>query len=334
MPISPNIPNLSELNAYLTGDVGAITIDGNEPIYAHNIADMAEEHLVSPTVRANIGVTPLPTIGKVCPELFCSQDYIGIELELEKISHIDLQDMLGDRWEVVRENSLKMNGNELRFNGALCGSHIIDALDTLQRTFKKLSITPYTAGNRGSTHITINIGDMTLAELYNFIFLSYFCEPLLLQMCNKDRGNNSFAIGVSRTKDAKFILDRVAKGYLDFDTNYFKYRAIGLNSIFTKGGLEFRMFHATSSTPQLLEWINFIQEMKDIAGRKKTKSTVMSCMEQGLDKTLKKLFGRDMEVTHKASGQMWDFVREFTHNPIEDMPMNPSISEFYKKVWR
>ena len=284
-------------------------------------------------VSSKIGVQPLINAGRPTDRLFNSEDYIGIEMELENCSNHGFNEAIGKYWEPTIDGSLKYNGMEFRFKQALNGTHIIEALDSFKAGVKHFNLEPYVNGNRGSTHFHLNISNLSMQELYNFVLLSYFCEPWLMSMCNSDRNYNSFSVAGCRTKDQLVVLKQIASGSVGFPDQTYKYRAIGLNSIYNKGSLEFRMFHATADTELVLEWLNILQEIKDVALTTSNLSEILrGAVHSDLTTVMRGLFGHDIHLPHKAAKETWDFIRELAFNPIEELPMTQKISDFYRKV--
>jgi len=265
--------------------------------------------------------------------LFDSSDFIGLELELENAKNNKFFAHISEYFEAVGDGSLKYDGIELRFRDALNGSNITAALKLLDEGIAKFDVKPYTEGNRGSTHIHLNVGNLGLDKFYNLTLMSYFTEPLLMDMCNDDRLFSPFSVTASKTKDQRYVLNLISKGILSFQAEEYKYRSIGLSSVYNKGSLEFRMFHASYDTKEILGWINFIQEIKHIAiTHPNLQDKISSALTNGLDSVLHDLFGKPIQCSRRARCEMWDFVRELSFNPVEEVSMTSSISDFYKET--
>ncbi len=284
-------------------------------------------------VADNINATPLPNPGLITDKLINSQDYMGVELELERCMNQPFYESLRPYWEDVHEDSLRFEGIELRFSSALNGMDIIHAMEALDRGMRVYDVEPYVEGHRGSTHVHLNISNLSIKALHDITMLAYFCEPILMDFCEEDRHNNSFTVPISRTKDQIVILKQIKAGNLNFETESYKYRAIGLNSIYGKGSLEFRMFHSTYNTVEILKWINFIQEIKRAALFVPNLVEILeSVPKHGITTVICRLFRRDVEITPRARKRIWTFVRDLTFNNIEDISMEQTISEYYRKV--
>jgi len=267
-------------------------------------------------------------------KLFNSSDFIGLELELENAKSSKLFSFISEYFEAVQDGSLKYDGIELRFKTALNGSNIINSLNILDAGIAKFDLHPYTKGNRGSTHIHLNVSNLSIKQLFNIVLMSYFVEPIIMDMCNQDRLFSPFSVTSNRTKDQKMVLMQIAEGQLNFESSSgYKYRSIGLSSVFNKGSLEYRMFHASYDTKEILAWINFVQEIKHIAlTTENLQDKICEALDSGLAPVLYDLFKRPIHCSERARREIWDFVREYSFNPVEEVSMDSAISAFFKKV--
>ncbi len=284
-------------------------------------------------VAHHIGATKLPEISHSTAKIYNNREYMGVEIELEGVLDHEISPYLPDTVICVTDYSLKYKGVELIFGEALHGKAIVDALEGITKAIKVSGATPYFKGNRGATHVHINVGDLTIDQLHNFILLSYFCEPLLLSTCSKDRWFNSFSMSIDRTRDTDSILDLISASYLNFPVDEYKYRAIGLNSIYAKGSLEFRMFNSTYDVDTILGWVNFIQEIKDVAIQQVNLKAKLSNFVHGdLQENVNTLFDRDVNITARAKPLLWDFIRDLAVNKQTPLDMQNKFSDFYKQI--
>lgn len=278
----------------------------------------------------------LSPAGKPTSFLFNSQEFMGIELEYEGMDLSVVSQAFADsrRIRVIQDHSLKHKGVELIFRQAMCGDLVVKALDEVFNALKAKKQEPYLKGNRCSTHVHINVTDLTVPELKNFILFSYLCEPALLDTCSKDRRHNSFTVGIERTRDFDWILANIQDNNLQFNVDMAKYRAIGLNSLYSLGSLEFRMFNGSCDQGQILDWINFIQEIKHIATtRGDMRQLVLSIMRSDPETVLNAVFKRKIKLSSHAVEAMWNYVRDFySASASEGIPLQNTFSSFYKKV--
>lgn len=289
------------------------------------------------SVASCTGISPLVRNGgKDTPLLYNSREFMGVELEYEGVAGTLLGNKLSngsDLLNVVNDHSLKHKGLEVIFSQPLCGDAIVEALDFVDKTLKSSKTEPHLKGNRCSTHIHINITDMLVSELWFFLVLCYFCEPVLVDLCHKDRRNNVFTVGMGRTLDFSNILSKIKANSLNFSTENSKYRAIGLNSLATLGSLEFRMFHGTTDMQEVLRWINLIQELKAVVMQRKLNvvDTILGTMQSSPEETLKKILPNyNTTLSDEAVSDMWQFARDMYAAQTESvMDFTPKFSPFY-----
>jgi len=265
-------------------------------------------------------------------DLYNINDYVGVEIEIEHmpLSDVDVEELLSCYIELVWDGSLKVKGHEIRFTQAIKGEKIVELLNEIEEFVDDYQDkSSKVDGNRASTHIHININDLTLGELYNFVLLSYFMEPYIFSLCKRDRSYNPFVVAESNTRDSSDILNKIKGGDLIFPPERYKYRGIGLNSINTLGSLEFRMFHSTHKATEILGWINLLQRIKHTA---KTKNVTEILNSKSIDSIVFKLFNKWFLIDSQTSRKMWNFLREVNYKPSEKIKYETKISNFYKEA--
>ena len=290
-------------------------------------------------VAEHIGCMAIVKPPKPSSKLVDSDEYIGIELELENSNNHSFHVAVVGQWETVGDGSLKYNGKEFRFRQPLAGQDIITALDTFSNAITSTGLQPYHDGHRGSTHFHINVSNSTVPELYYQILLSNYIEPVLMAMCKPDRSNNSFAVTTTKTKDTMVVLDRIRNGQFMFNDNVWKYRAIGLNSIYSKGSLEYRMFHSTHDMDEVLSWANAVLAIK-VASRRfadKLPSLIKKGLNSSPQVVIDEIFNGIYDFSpwyddDECSEQLWEFTRMYSYNFRDDLVMSSSVSDYYKQV--
>jgi hypothetical protein len=286
------------------------------------------------SVKDCIGAKALPSMGDYTSKLFSSTEFIGVELEYEGLHTHTVQTYLTNlpSSKIIADTdySLKFAGVELKFSSALNGSNIIEALETVKVLLKNYEDKVYLAGHRCSTHIHINVSDLTLPQLHRFLLFAYFCEPALMDVCASDRRDNVFSVGIDKLEDYTEVLYKISKGDVTFDPSTAKYRAIGLNSIYSLGSLEFRMFNGTTDMDQVLDWINFVQEIKHIAINAENVTSILTAvMSSSPLAVLQPLFKRKITLSQKSIDQMWDFARDFYASQGELTTFESGFTPFY-----
>ena len=293
----------------------------------------------SASVAQHIGCTAIAKPPIHTPKLVDSEEYIGIELELENCNSSSFRTAVNPEWEAVTDGSLKLNGMEYRFRQPLAGAAIVKALKKFETALVLLDAAPYHEGHRGSTHFHINVSNSSVPELYYQILLSYFVEPVLLAMCKPDRRHNSFAVPSGRTKDTIEVLDRIRAGQFMFNETAWKYRAVGLNSIYSKGSLEYRMFHSTHDMEEVLGWTNAVLSIKKAS--RKFADKIPDMIKRGLAESPQTIIDEIFNGIYDFSpyydqddcpDHLWEFTRMFTYSLRDEMVMSSKVSDYYKKV--
>jgi hypothetical protein len=290
-------------------------------------------------VASHIGCTAIARPPRPTNKLVSDDEYIGIELELEQCSSSSLATAVHPLWETVSDGSLKLNGREYRYAQPLAGKDIIDSLNVFEKALIKEGITPYHGGNRGSTHFHLNVSNMSVPALYYLTLLSYFMEPVLTATCRPDRSSNSFAVSVSKTKDSMVVLDKIRSGSFMFNDSSWKYRAIGLNSIYGKGSLEYRMFHSSHDMGEILKWINAVLAIKKVSGLlgDRIPSVIKKGLESSPQDAIDEMFNGVYDFSESydigsCAASLWEFTRMYTYNFKDELQMSSNVSSYYKKV--
>ena len=215
--------------------------------------------------------------------------------------------------EVMEDHSLKYQGAELRFKRPLSGEDIIMALREMGSALKDSSYDVYTKGDRGSVHIHVDVSDLTWGELILFIGASYIAEPFLFSLCPPQRASTCFCVPMNKTRDFRGVYDRLFKPGDYFGNDYYKYRGIGLNSIYSRGSLEFRMFDTCTNMHKILDWINILLRLRRVAVDTLNFEFFKEATKLDLDGFLTTVTGRPAPSSPKIRKQTWDTLRQLSY---------------------
>jgi len=257
-------------------------------------------------------------------EVFDNDCFVGVEMEVEGIDFFRVMDECRrDYIEVLEDGSLKYKGIEMRFRYPMKGTSILSGLEEIGDICSKFSDRVYLKGERGSTHLHFDVSSMTLPELINFYCLSALIEPYLYTQCTLTRESTVFCVPISKTRDLDYIITNLCKGYLEFGSDFYKYRGIGLNSIHQRGSLEFRMFDTCVHPPKILHWINLLQRVRDVAF-KINFSFFSTCNKRDLEGLLHSFIGIPSKIDPRALKQMYDIARQIS---TTFMRLQPRVQE-------
>lgn len=211
---------------------------------------------------------------------------VGIELELENISIEDWENYyntykknaldLVKYWGIIQDGSLR-NGIEF-VTDPLSGNNIIKGLDCLDYLVEYVNPTnnlKISMGERTSLHVHLNVLDLTIEQLKNLVYVYIIFERCLFNTYAISRIKNNFCKPLYNSN----FLEKFKSLLLDFQKEKYRYSdnsreipeivtryyALNISSILKHGTVEFRHFTATLDKQLILERINFILSLRDIA---------------------------------------------------------------------
>lgn len=209
---------------------------------------------------------------KACDDFLLPSVYIGLEVEVEDTG------LGGGNYDClpnikcVSDNSLRNNGAEFIFEAPVFGEDLKDSINNLSDTIEGL---PHQAtfGFRTSTHVHLDVRDLTPKEVVKIIFMYSILEPLFYQIDNAERWNSPFAQPLSVSLFNPDFMKAIKKAMRSTNLNTHlittsddRYYALNLSSISKFGSLEFRMFNATKSKSELKKLINLVMMTRDTIG--------------------------------------------------------------------
>lgn len=229
---------------------------------------------------------------------------VGVELECENFK--------GYRptreWEVVGEAML-LNGAEFVLRKPLSDNNLRMAVEDLCGGLTKERFT-----QRCSTHIHVDVSELSHYERMKFITLYTIFEPLILTRINEDRVGNVFCLPISHSVNLEETLIGLATSEITFeDINIgdYKYGSINLASVNRLGSLEFRALHGTGDAQEILEWIDLHTLIKKFSmefdGTPADMVTLMSV--EGATEFCKKVWGDYTDTFKEVDYLMYQGVR-------------------------
>ena len=208
--------------------------------------------------------------------------YIGVEIELEEV---DIKSGMPSSIKMTTDGSLKLSGQEfITIPIKFC--YLEQELDRLFGTLSHGTIT-----SRCSTHIHMNVRDMTSQELVKLILIYMLYEKSLFHLSG-DRWENIFCVPYYNYPLVvnEMINDLLNEAFSRY--SWSKYYALNLAPIWGSnvdgegvaklGTVEFRHHKGTKSTSEIIQWVNFLVSLK-IAAKKFSLGQLMDFIEE--DKT-------------------------------------------------
>jgi hypothetical protein len=167
-------------------------------------------------------------------------------------------------WHVTRDGSLKGDGareyvlkKPLSYLG-FCGA-LTELTEGYERSNSNVRDTV-----RAGVHAHINVQDLSVVQLFNFITMSVLFENVLAEYCGKSRVGNLFCL---RTTDAPYLLkvmqDVATTGNLSlFYTDTIRYSFINLKALLEHGSVEFRGMRSTRDMQALKRWAKILLRVR------------------------------------------------------------------------
>lgn len=189
---------------------------------------------------------------------------VGLEIEVEGEN---LLMKAPEGWIVHEENSLRGESAEYVLRHPVKKDKVEEYLNKLSSALvENKSILKFS--NRTSVHVHINVQDLTITQLYNFITLYIILEDLLVRFSGEERVGNLFCL---RVKDAfgtiKALKESIEKDLWMqyFERDQIRYSSINLNAIYKFGSLEFRSLRGTMEVDLISKWVNTLYNLKEQA---------------------------------------------------------------------
>lgn len=180
--------------------------------------------------------------------------YVGIEIELEKVK----VGAFPTTFYMEEDHSLKVEGRE--FISIPIRAKYLEV--ELTRLFNGLF--QYDTSVRCSTHLHMNVRDMTVEQVHKLLILYMIFEKSLFNFAGQNRWKNNFCTPL-------FSCPRhITKWFITPCAHWYKYFALNLSPIFggqskKTGTIEFRHMGGCSDVPKIISWVNLITSLKSAA---------------------------------------------------------------------
>lgn len=193
----------------------------------------------------------------------------GLELEVEG-SKLPRSQYLSPYWQTVQDGSLRALPEALEYKSApLSIEGVKKALDMMANASKSSEFKP---SIRTSTHVHINVQDMTVTQVANFIATYLLLEGSLYSICGQHRRGNVFCIPLTQCDDilrrfARFCREQNITRLRNLSGDGDKYAALSLRSIYYYGTLEVRTHEGVShkELDRVLSWASLFGSIRDYA---------------------------------------------------------------------
>lgn len=185
---------------------------------------------------------------------------VGVELELE--GNLTFPE---DPWWTYKEEGSLRGGGEYVLKKPVTMAVLPDVLLSLQ---KMLDAGKPKNSIRCSTHIHVNITDLTPRQVWQFLLAYYLLEPLLMRTQPKKRWGNLFSLTMEYAESIYIDLMRDSEAakklpFGSFVREYHRYAALNLVAINKFGSVEFRFLDAMTDTGLIQAWCRMLRMLVD-----------------------------------------------------------------------
>lgn len=186
----------------------------------------------------------------------------GIEIELENITDTNLNTAY---WRSITDGSLRNRGREFVFNGAHGGSDLFLACVELDTFLGRQN----PDGNwRCSTHVHVDVRELTAVQLKNIIITNLVYEKLLFRLSGFHRYSNNFCSAFGFAQQQLQLLaanwNREGEAFMrNIAGGWDKYSALNLRPLASFGSIEFRSSAAEWRKGKLIRLANRFLALRD-----------------------------------------------------------------------
>lgn len=275
-------------------------------------------------------------------------DMFGVEIELEgnRITVPIQEKEFHGFWAVHNDGSLRTSANggtsdqaiEYVFRRPLNMIDTVKAVGLLETHLTKTGVDVHESG-RTSVHVHVNVGNETMATVYNYITLAVIFDELLVSQNGRHRIGNNFCF---RFKDAEGAIIDVANsirqyGDLQGINTGNRYSSVNICSMFKFGTIEFRSLECTVNSARIMAWINVLQSMKEAARRFKNPVEIISQFSlMGVDRFFLSVLGAagaPYVRVEKRHSMLFDGVR-LAQDFANSSSWNPMSNADFKTMMR
>jgi hypothetical protein len=188
---------------------------------------------------------------------------VGIEIEVEGVNLPKLTKF----WKNEHDGSLRGPENiEYVLEQPMSLDGARKALDYLDKTYTE-SKTEVHDTVRAGVHVHVNVQDLNIIELYNFMTLYVVLEEVLVKFCGPYREGNLFCL---RTCDADYLLYELSyaaqkKAFVGLVSDQLRYASMNVKALGTYGSLEFRAMRGTRDLDLIYKWAEVLVSLREMA---------------------------------------------------------------------
>ena len=190
---------------------------------------------------------------------------IGLELEIENVSvsTITPEVTSAPLWSIAGDGSLRNSGVELisvPVSGVNLTNAITELKDILEKGAPDAEIT-----ERCSLHVHIDMRDITVRQLLNFLVVYTIFEDELFRYVGYKRKENPYCVPLTDAYNLQELMEELTgtdKQVNKLIYDWPKYSAVNLKPLLRLGTIEVRLHPGTLDPQEVLAWANILLSIK------------------------------------------------------------------------
>lgn len=235
----------------------------------------------------------------------------GVELEVEGANFPPEASVPG--WKAVPDGSLR-NGIEFVLEAPQGTLKLKESLEVMEKAFAAHK-TKRNYSFRTSTHVHVNVSNLTLSQVKSIVALYYMFENQYTGYCAKHRQGNRFCL---RLREAEHIVALVSKFFSDErvpSPDHAKYMALNLAPISRYGTLEFRTLEGTDDWNRIYTWVRALLRLRKVG---KEIGTIAQFRDKGVEELADLLFNTP-RLKEQFLKPGWEVDVEYQRSLMLDM---------------
>jgi hypothetical protein len=184
---------------------------------------------------------------------------VGLELEIENFT-INKEHVFGG-FTFTTDGSLRNNGIEAITKPVMM-AHVPPLLEAF---YKHFGVTQDNYSERCSTHVHMNVLDMTVEQLGTLSLLYQTLERLLFAFISNNRGMNIFCVPWYQSSINYTLVTKMFADPHYTLRRWQKYSALNFLPVYEQGSIEFRHLYGTCDVKLITSWLNILGRMRNYA---------------------------------------------------------------------
>lgn len=179
----------------------------------------------------------------------------GAELEVEGVIDI-INSSYSKHCTITEDHSLRNNGREF-ITFPFKRERLIEAFNAIHHggivAFKQ----DQKFSERTSTHVHVNVSNLTLDQAKNMVLLYALFEPVFFSFVGDERKHNIYCVPLSHT----FLPSTYSANFDTMVKSWHKYTALNIKPVSKIGTIEFRHLYGTDDVNIFSEWIDILKAL-------------------------------------------------------------------------